>query len=172
PLLRCAPHHHVHPLYLAAGEVSVDSEVEAGEGEGGSNRGRRRTHVLSAVGVNYVLVDERGVGVSERVIRQLVHQGAALARCVGPSIRLQPEARPLQATARAHAHHLAESESKRSSRTATPGSRTAGPSGWRSGSESVILPVRSAAHRHRRAARGAGKAGCRTKVESDRRVAG
>src|SRR6202022_3936067 len=103
PLLRGPGHQHVHFLDLAAGKASVEGKVETGEGEGGPDGGRRLTKMLGAVGVDNVLMDERGITVGERVVRQLIHEVATLTGGVCSSIRFQPEAGPLQAATRAHA---------------------------------------------------------------------
>jgi hypothetical protein len=62
--------------------------------------------MLGAVCVDHVLMDELGVAVSERVIGQLVHQGATFAGRIRPAVRFQAEARPLHAAARADADHV------------------------------------------------------------------
>jgi hypothetical protein len=60
-------------------------------------------NMLGPVGVDQVLVDELRIAVGERVVRYLIHQGATLAGGVGLSIRVQAEARTLQAASGANA---------------------------------------------------------------------
>ena len=89
-------------LNLAAGEAAFNRQVEAGERESRPNRGSRLTNMLGAVGIDQMLVDERRIAMGERVVGQLMHQGATLAGGVRLSIRFQAKARALQATPRAN----------------------------------------------------------------------
>ena len=94
----------MHSLDLAARKGSLDGEVESGKGKGGSNRGRRWTNMLGAIGVNHVLMDERRIPMGKRVIRQLIHQGTTFAGGVSLAVTFEAQARPLQAATRAQAH--------------------------------------------------------------------
>src|SRR2546429_8861317 len=61
--------------------------------------------MLCPVGIDQVLVDEPRVAVGERVVGELMHQGATLAGGFRLSIRFQAKARALQATPRANDQH-------------------------------------------------------------------
>ena len=61
--------------------------------------------MLCAVGIDQVLVNELRIAVRERVVGQLMHQGATLAGGVRLGIRFQAKARALQAASRANDQH-------------------------------------------------------------------
>jgi hypothetical protein len=73
----------VHLLDLAAGETAFNGQVEAGERECRPDRGLRLANMLGSVGVDQVLVDEPRIAVGERVVGDLMHQGATFAGRVG-----------------------------------------------------------------------------------------
>jgi len=95
----------VRLLNLAAGEAAFNRQVEAGERESRPNRGSRLTNMLGAVGIDQMLVDERRIAMGERVVGQLMHQGATLAGGVRLSIRFKAKGRALQAASRANDQH-------------------------------------------------------------------
>jgi hypothetical protein len=87
-----SPELHMHPLDLPAGEVLLDEEIQAHEGEYHSDRPTLLVRMLSGEGVDHVLVDELGITAAECVAAQgivsillRVHSTSTTVDCSPPT---------------------------------------------------------------------------------------